>query len=96
MSPAEWKHAQEAFDATDEGKALEDQDPGVRHEHCELWLLRSLYEADHADMVPSTEMALNVVLDHHAHPKALHGHRTRLVAHVKDGKALAPTAPVTP
>lgn len=96
MSPAEWKTAQDAFDASDEGKALDTDDAGVRHEHCELWLLRVLYESDHPDMVPSTEMALNVVLDHHAHSKALHAHRTRLVAGLGAPKVAAPVVVSVP
>lgn len=93
FSPEEWAHAQAAFDASDEGEALADQDPGVRREHCEVWLLHRLYEADHPELVPASEMALVRVMAHHASTEKMHAHKRRLVAHVKDGVHLAPPAP---
>lgn len=88
LSPAEWTAAQDAFDSSDEGQALTDKDPSVRREHCELWLLKSLYEADHPELVPASELARLTVLEHHAQPKFVAAHKARLVAHVKDGKPL--------
>ena len=90
LSPDDWKHAQDAFEASDEGKALADADPGVRREHCELWLLKRLYEAEHPDLVPASESATFALVDHHAHPKKVAAHRARLVAHVKTGAPLSP------
>lgn len=88
LSPAEWAHAQAAFDASDEGKALPDTDAGVRHEHCELWLLHRLHETEHPELVPVTELALQQVLAHHAHPERVRAHKARLVAHVVEGAPL--------
>lgn len=97
LSPAEWKHAQAAFDASDEGHELEDKDPGVRHEHCELWLLHQLHEADHPELVPVTELALQKVLDHHAKPEKIGLHKARVLAFLTKGAALhhVPEAPTT-
>lgn len=92
LSPEEWKHAQAAFDDSDEGKALEDKDAGTRREHCELWLLKRLHEADHPEMVAPTELALFSVLEHHAQRSKMDLHMERVVAHVKDGEPLAPEA----
>lgn len=88
MSPDEWKHAQKAFDASDVGFALEDKDPSVRREHCEIWLLHSLHEADHPELVPGSELALQQVLAHHAHAARVTLHKARLVAFCKHGKKL--------
>ena len=93
LSPDEWQHAQAAFDASPAGVALTDKDPGVRREHCDLWLRHTLYETEHPDLVPASEMALNVVLDHHATPAKIVAHRARIVAHVKSMPAAPPPAP---
>lgn len=94
LTPAEWKHAQAAFDASPAGRALTDKDPGVRHEHCELWLLHSLHESDHPDLVPVTELALQVVLAEHTKSHKLAAHKARLVAFLTDGEQLHAEAPV--
>lgn len=91
FSPEEWKQAQAAFDASDEGKALESKDAGVRREHCELWVLHRLHEADHPELVSATELALQKVLAHHAHPEKIRAHKARLVAHLAKGEPLAPS-----
>ncbi len=82
MSPAEWKAAQEAFDASHEGLDLHDEDAGVRRNHCEVWLLKSLFEADHAGLPAASEPALLSLLEHHAGTKALELLRADLVASV--------------
>lgn len=88
LSPKAWVRAQAAFDASDEGKALADKDSAVRREHCELWLFRQLYEADHPDLVAASELSLLTVLAHHATPEKVHAHNTRCYNHVRHGKPL--------
>lgn len=85
FTPAEWAHAQAAFDASDEGLALKSEEADVRREHCELWVLHLLHETEHPDLVPVTELALQQVLAHHAHPDKVKAHRARLVQHLADG-----------
>lgn len=82
MTPEQWADAQDAFDASDEGHALASTDPSVRREHCELWLLKSLFEAEHADLVAPTELALNSLLEVHATTGKVHAHRDRLLGMV--------------
>jgi hypothetical protein len=86
MSPEDWKHAQEAFDASADGKALVDKDPSVRREHCELWLLHQLHESDHPELVPVSELALQKVLAHHAQPHLVAKHHARLAHFARHGK----------
>ena len=83
MSPAEWKAAQEAFDASTEGLELHDEDAGVRRDHCEVWLLRCLFDEEHEHMPAATEPALLELLDLHATPARLDAHRARLVEMVQ-------------
>lgn len=83
LTPDEWKDAQAAFDASDEGKALASVDPGERREHCEIWLLRELYESDHPELPVHGEIALQKVLEHHAHPDKVAAHKTRLVDSIR-------------
>lgn len=89
FSPEEWKAAQAAFDASEEGESLDvDADPHVRREHCELWLLHLLHETEHPELVPGSELALQKVLAHHAHPSKIGAHRARLIAHIAEGHPL--------
>ena len=93
LTPAEWQAAATAFDASPEGVALETKDAPTRREHLELWLARTLFEGGVKDdagndlLVPASELALQKVLDHHAHPTKVAAHRAALM------KSLAP--PVT-
>lgn len=86
LSPDEWKHAQEAFDASPVGQALKDDDVSVRREHCELWLLHQLHESEHPELVHGNELALQKVLAHHAHGDRIDLHKERLLDFCKKGR----------
>lgn len=95
LTPEEWTLAQEIFDASSEGLALKTRDVADRREHCELWLLHLLHEADHPELVVGSELALQKVLAHHAHEDKIEAHKDRLLAHLEEGEPLAPDdAPV--
>jgi hypothetical protein len=80
MTPAELEAALKLFDASPEGLELKASGApeSTRREHGDLWILREL--AEHESMPPETELALEVVLAHHAHPKKLAEHKARLFA----------------
>jgi hypothetical protein len=83
LTPEEWKQAQTAFEASKHGRALATKDPSERREHCELWLLQVMHESNHPELPPVSELALQKVLAHHAHPDKVHAHKSRLCAALK-------------
>lgn len=99
LPPAEKAEVQAAFDASDAGKALDSKDAGERAEHAELWALKALFEAKHETMPAVGELALQQVVQVHAHPSRLVAHRGRFLAAMRTAKASvtpvvgAPAAP---
>lgn len=80
LSPAEWTASQQAFDASDDGQALDTDDASDRRAHCELWLLHKLYTSDHPGLPAGTELALYMLVEEHANPAKIKAHRKALLA----------------
>ncbi len=59
------------------GEPVMEEVEGDRAEMAQLWFLHRLHTDDHRDMVAPTELALNVVMDHHATPAKVRAHRAR-------------------
>lgn len=86
MSPADWEAAEKAFDTSHEGVDDHAKDAPTKRAHLEMWLLRKFYESDAEGLVPDTELALQKVLDHHAHPAKVAAHRAQLLGSVTAAK----------